>query len=80
MIELYFPAFLKAYADRSWCCGAVGFGDMVPMTFVGRFAVLVMICVGVVLIPVQASQVYTQLQARRVTLGETAYHNTPWVI
>ena len=50
---------------------AVGFGDMVPMTFVGRFAVLVMICVGVVLIPVQASQVYTQLQARRVTLGET---------
>ena len=50
---------------------AVGFGDMVPMTFVGRFAVLVMICVGVVLIPVQASQVYSQLQARRVTLGET---------
>ncbi len=43
---------------------------MVPMTFVGRFAVLVMICVGVVVIPVQASQVYTQLQARRVTLGE----------
>ena len=43
---------------------------MVPMTFVGRFAVLVMICVGVVLIPVQASQVYSQLQARRVTLGE----------
>lgn len=49
---------------------AVGFGDMVPMTFVGRFAVLVMICIGVVLIPVQASQVYSQLQARRVTLGE----------
>ena len=52
------------------CNAAVGFGDMVPMTFVGRFAVLVMICVGVVLIPVQASQVYIQLQARRVTLGE----------
>ena len=52
------------------CNAAVGFGDMVPMTFVGRFAVLVMICVGVVLIPVQASQVYSQLQARRVTLGE----------
>lgn len=44
---------------------------MVPVTFVGRFAVLVMICIGVVLIPVQASQVYTQLQARRVTLGKT---------
>ena len=42
---------------------------MVPMTFVGRFAVLVMICIGVVLIPVQAGQVYNQLQARRVTLG-----------
>ena len=39
------------------------------MTFVGRFAVLVMICIGVVLIPVQAGQVYNQLQARRVTLG-----------
>lgn len=49
---------------------------MVPMTFVGRFAVLVMICVGVVLIPVQASQVYNQLQARRVTLGKfTPYRN-----
>jgi len=57
--EKFFPPF-----------PAVGFGDMVPMTFVGRFAVLVMICVGVVVIPVQASQVYTQLQARRVTLGE----------
>ena len=54
---------------------AVGFGDMVPITFVGRFAVLVMICIGVVLIPVQASQVYTQLQARRVTLGKTPHSN-----
>lgn len=52
---------------------------MVPMTFVGRFAVLVMICVGVVLIPVQASQVYSQLQARRVTLGKTACtQRTSW--
>ncbi len=57
---------------------AVGFGDMVPMTFVGRFAVLVMICVGVVLIPVQASQVYSQLQARRVTLGENIDKRCPW--
>ena len=70
---------MTAYQDKELCCcGAVGFGDMVPMTFVGRFAVLVMICVGVVLIPVQASQVYTQLQARRVTLGETSHHNIPW--
>ena len=49
---------------------------MVPTTFVGRFAVLVMICIGVVLIPVQASQVYSQLQARRVTLGETSHSTT----
>ena len=50
------------------------------MTFVGRFAVLVMICVGVVLIPVQASQVYSQLQARRVTLGETSYCTHPSIM
>ena len=53
---------------------------MVPMTFVGRFAVLVMICVGVVLIPVQASQVYSQLQARRVTLGETSECSVPSIL
>lgn len=58
----------------------VGFGDMVPMTFVGRFAVLVMICVGVVLIPVQASQVYSQLQARRVTLGPMPDKHMPTVL
>ena len=51
-----------------------------PMTFVGRFAVLVMICVGVVLIPVQASQVYSQLQARRVTLGETPHCIVPLLL
>ncbi|KAL3142086.1 hypothetical protein ABBQ32_004709 [Trebouxia sp. C0010 RCD-2024] len=58
----------------------VGFGDMVPITFVGRFAVLVMICIGVVLIPVQASQVYTQLQARRVTLGPMPDKHMPTVL
>ena len=47
----------------------VGYGDMVPTTTVGKLAVLAMICVGVVVIPVQTSQVYSQLTARRVTLG-----------
>ena len=47
----------------------VGYGDMVPTTTIGKLAVLAMICVGVVVIPVQTSQVYSQLTARRVTLG-----------
>ena len=48
----------------------VGYGDMVPTTTLGKVAVLTMICVGVVVIPVQTSQVYSQLTARRVTLGK----------
>ena len=47
----------------------VGFGDVVVSSTLGRAAVLAMICVGVVLIPVQTSQLYTQLSARRLTLG-----------
>ena len=39
----------------------------------GKAAVLGMICVGVVLIPVQTSQLYAQLTARRVTLGARLY-------
>ena len=48
----------------------VGYGDVVAVTLVGKMAVLAMICVGVVVIPVQTSQLYSQLAARRVTLGE----------
>jgi voltage-gated potassium channel Kch len=47
----------------------VGFGDVVAVSPVGKFTVLAMILVGVVLIPVQTSQLYAQLTARRVTLG-----------
>ncbi|KAK9808990.1 hypothetical protein WJX72_007481 [[Myrmecia] bisecta] len=47
----------------------VGYGDVVAVSSIGKFAVLAMICVGVVVIPVQTSQVYSQLAARRVTLG-----------
>lgn len=39
-------------------------------TFLGKAVVLAMICLGVVAIPVQAAQVYTELSARRVVLGE----------
>ena len=47
----------------------VGYGDVVAVSPLGKAAVLGMICVGVVLIPVQTSQLYAQLTARRVTLG-----------
>ena len=51
---------------------AVGYGDVVMTSVLGKAAVLAMILVGVVLIPVQTSQLYSQLTARRVTLGEPA--------
>ncbi len=47
----------------------VGYGDVVAQSDLGKLAVLAMICVGVVLIPVQTSALYAQLTARRVTLG-----------
>jgi hypothetical protein len=47
----------------------VGFGDVVAVSTLGKAAVLGMICVGVVLIPVQTSQLYAQLTARKITLG-----------
>ena len=50
----------------------VGFGDVVAVSTLGKAAVLGMICVGVVLIPVQTSQLYAQLTARKVTLGAAA--------
>ena len=36
----------------------------------GKAVVVAMICVGVVLIPVQATAFYAELQARRVVRGE----------
>ena len=51
--------------------GQVGYGDIVAKSNLGKLAVLAMICVGVVLIPVQTSALYAQLTARRVTLGDS---------
>ena len=48
----------------------VGYGDVVAISPLGKAAVLAMILVGVVLIPVQTSQLYSQLTARRLTLGD----------
>ncbi|RMZ57560.1 hypothetical protein APUTEX25_001760, partial [Auxenochlorella protothecoides] len=47
----------------------VGFGDIVAYTILGRLVILVMICVGVVLIPVQAAQLYSELASRRMVQG-----------
>ena len=49
---------------------AVGFGDVVMTSPLGKAVVLGLIGVGVVLIPVQTSQLYSQLTARRMTLGK----------
>lgn len=48
----------------------VGYGDVVALSAWGRMAVLAMISVGVVLIPVQTSQLYQQLTARRSIQGQ----------
>ncbi|BDA48910.1 probable potassium channel subfamily T member 2 at N-terminal half [Coccomyxa sp. Obi] len=58
----------------------VGYGDVVVSSTFGKAAVLAMICVGVVLIPVQTSQLYAQLTARRVTLGTLPGPRTPMVL
>ncbi|EIE18822.1 hypothetical protein COCSUDRAFT_59753 [Coccomyxa subellipsoidea C-169] len=58
----------------------VGYGDVVVSSLLGKVAVLGMICVGVVLIPVQTSQLYAQLTARRVTLGTLPGAKAPSVL
>ena len=50
-------------------CMQVGYGDVVAISVGGKLAIVAIICVGVVLIPVQTSQLYQQLVARRVTQG-----------
>lgn len=47
----------------------VGFGDIVPVTVLGKLVVIGAILVGVVMIPVQATQFYAELVARRVVRG-----------
>lgn len=51
----------------------VGYGDVVAISVGGKLAIVAIICVGVVLIPVQTSQLYQQLVARRVTQGKQAW-------
>ncbi|KAK9826205.1 hypothetical protein WJX81_007538 [Elliptochloris bilobata] len=58
----------------------VGYGDVVAQSNLGKLAVLAMICVGVVLIPVQTSALYAQLTARRVTLGALPEYNEAVVL
>ena len=48
----------------------VGFGDIVAHTLLGKAVVIATICIGVVLIPVQAAQLYAEVSARRVVRGK----------
>ena len=47
----------------------VGFGDVVPRTILGKLAIICVVLVGVVAIPVRASQVYQFLMMRRSMHG-----------
>ncbi|EFN56237.1 hypothetical protein CHLNCDRAFT_51907 [Chlorella variabilis] len=46
----------------------VGFGDVVPHSLLGKAVVIATISIGVVMIPVQAAQLYAEFTARRVFL------------
>ena len=48
----------------------VGFGYIVAHTLLGKAVVIATICIGVVLIPVQAAQLYAEVSARRVVRGK----------
>lgn len=47
----------------------VGYGDVVVTTGLGKIAVLLLMVIGVVLIPVKATQVYNQFSQRKIILG-----------
>ena len=47
----------------------VGFGDVVAKSLLGKAVVIATICIGVVVIPVQAAQLYAEFAARRVVRG-----------
>ncbi|CAG9460583.1 unnamed protein product [Pedinophyceae sp. YPF-701] len=58
----------------------VGFGDLAPVTPLGKAAVMGIMAVGVVLIPVQASQLYATWSSRRMRLGTLPRSGEPRVI
>ena len=51
--------------------------DVVAITIPGRLVILVMICVGVVLIPAQAAQLYNEVVSRRVIRGALGHKELP---
>jgi voltage-gated potassium channel Kch len=61
--------FHKAFYFVVTTMATVGFGDIVPVTVLGKLVVIGAILVGVVMIPVQATQFYAELVARRVVRG-----------
>lgn len=73
LVSAFFLYFLFLLQAAKESIGAVGYGDVVMASSWGKTVVLAMICVGVVLIPVQTSQLYSQLTARRITLGRHSF-------
>ena len=74
LLPFMFSGYLRRLNAGPCHCGVqVGYGDVVAQSNLGKLAVLAMICVGVVLIPVQTSALYAQLTARRVTLGKPCH-------
>eukprot|EP00210_Caulerpa_lentillifera_P002585 g2479.t1 len=58
----------------------VGYGDVVVTTAMGKVAVLTLMALGVVLIPVRATQVYEELTARRTIIGHLPRTTTSFVL
>ena len=57
----------------------VGFGDVVAKSLLGKAVVIATICIGVVVIPVQAAQLYAEFAARRVVRGGSLCRAQMWV-
>lgn len=58
----------------------VGYGDVVVTTAMGKAAVLTLMALGVVLIPVRATQVYEELNARKTVLGHLPRSSRSFVL
>ena len=58
----------------------VGYGDVVAKTVFGKAVVLSLMALGVVLIPVRATQVYEEFTARRTILGHIPRSNRAFVL
>ena len=73
--------FHKAIYLVATTLSTVGYGDVVATSLLGRAAIMAMIAVGIVLLPVQAAQFYSELSARRVIRGSLPdWRGKPFVL